>query len=91
VTCTSSLRYNQNLDLHNGIHAAIRGKLLEATFASVWVEPLKSAVLGYGHGGEGATSAQTFALSRGNLHRYDDTQLLELSQSPVSNLMAWNK
>jgi hypothetical protein len=56
-------KYDQNLELHNGIHAAIRGKLLEATFAPVWVEPLESAVLGYGHGGEGATSAQTFALS----------------------------
>lgn len=56
-------KYDQNLELHNGIHAAIRGKLLEATFAPVWVEPLESAVLGYGHGEQGATTAQTFALS----------------------------
>lgn len=59
-------KYDQNLELHNGIHAAIRGKLLEATFAPVWIEPLESAVLGYGEGGDGATTAQTFALSGGN-------------------------
>ncbi len=56
-------KYDQNLELHNGIHAAIRGKLLEATFAPVWVEPLECSVMGGGFGEAGSTTAQTFALS----------------------------
>ena len=56
-------KYDQNLEMHNGIHAAIRGKLLEATFAPVWVEPLECSVLGGGFGEAGSTTAQTFALS----------------------------
>ena len=56
-------KYDQHLDLHNGIHAAIRGKLLEATFAPVWVEPLECSVMGSGFGEPGSTTAQTFALS----------------------------
>ena len=56
-------KYDQHLELHNGIHAAIRGKLLEATFAPVWVEPLECSVMGSGFGEPGSTTAQTFALS----------------------------
>jgi hypothetical protein len=56
-------KYDQNVELHNGIHSAVRGKLLEATFAPVWVEPLESSVMGGGYGEEGSTTAQTFALS----------------------------
>ncbi len=56
-------KYDQNVELHNGIHAAVRGKLLEATFSPVWVEPLESSVMGGGYGEEGSTTAQTFALS----------------------------
>ncbi len=56
-------KYDQNLEMHNGIHAAIRGKLLEATFSPVWVEPLECSVLGAGFGEPGSTTAQTFALS----------------------------
>jgi hypothetical protein len=56
-------KYDQNLEMHNGIHAAIRGKLLEATFAPVWVEPLECSVLGGGYGEPGSTTAQTFAIS----------------------------
>jgi hypothetical protein len=56
-------KYDQNLEMHNGIHAAIRGKLLEATFAPVWVEPLECSVMGGGFGEAGSTTAQTFALS----------------------------
>jgi hypothetical protein len=55
-------KYDQNLEMHNGIHAAIRGKLLEATFAPVWVEPLECSVLGGGYGEPGSTTAQTFAI-----------------------------
>ena len=56
-------KYDQHLELHNGIHSAIRGKILEATFAPVWVEPLESSVMGSGFGEEGSTTAQTFAIS----------------------------
>jgi len=56
-------KYDQHLELHNGIHSAIRGKILEATFAPVWVEPLESSVMGSGFGESGSTTAQTFAIS----------------------------
>jgi hypothetical protein len=56
-------KYDQNLDIPNGIHAAIRGKLLECTFAPVWVEPLECSVMGGGYGEPGSTTAQTFAIS----------------------------
>ena len=45
-------KYDQNLEIHNGIHAAVRGKLMEATFAPVWVEPLECSVMGGGYGEE---------------------------------------
>jgi hypothetical protein len=56
-------KYDQNLEIPNGIHAAIRGKLLECTFAPVWVEPLECSVMGGGYGEPGSTTAQTFAIS----------------------------
>lgn len=54
-------KYDQSLEMYNGIHAAVRGKLLEATFAPVWVEPLECSVMGGGYGEQGSTTAQTFA------------------------------
>lgn len=39
-------KYDQHLDIPNGIHAAVRGKVLQVTFAPVWAEPLEDSVMG---------------------------------------------
>ena len=50
-------KYDQHLDIPNGYHAAVRGKVLQATFAPVWVEPLEDA----GMGGVGVSAGFTGA------------------------------
>jgi hypothetical protein len=44
-------KYDQNLDIPNGFHAGIKGRLLQATFEPVWMEPLA----------DGSQCADTFA------------------------------
>lgn len=61
-------KYDQHLEIPNGIHAAIRGKLLEAILAPVWVEPLESDVL-FGNGGYGAEAGPTEAFSGSSGHK----------------------
>ena len=59
-------RYDQHLDIPNGIHAALRGKLMECTFAPVWTEPMESSAFSGGGCFElGSTNAQTFATGNG--------------------------
>lgn len=57
---TMHFKYDQHLDIPNGYHAAIRGKLLQATFAPVWVEPLEDA----GTGSVGVNAGFTGAWDR---------------------------
>lgn len=60
-------KYDQHLEIPNGIHAAIRGKLLEAILAPVWVEALESDVLS--GGGYGAENGPTEAFSGSGGHK----------------------
>ena len=58
-------KYDQHLDIPNGYHAAVRGKVLQATFAPVWTEPLEDWGMG---GGPGATVGSTFAVDAQDRH-----------------------
>jgi hypothetical protein len=58
-------KYDQHLDIPNGYHAAVRGKVLQATFAPVWTEPLEDAGM---FGGPGATVGSTFAVDTQDRH-----------------------
>ena len=39
-------KYDQHLDIPNGFHAAVQGKVLQATFSPIWAEPLEDSVMG---------------------------------------------
>jgi hypothetical protein len=62
---TMHFKYDQHLDIPNGYHAAVRGKVLQVTFAPVWMEPLEDAGM---FGGVGATNGSTFAVDYQDRH-----------------------
>lgn len=62
---TMHFKYDQHLDIPNGYHAAVRGKVLQVTFAPVWMEPLEDAGMG---GGGATTTGSTFAVDYQDRH-----------------------
>ena len=62
---TMHFKYDQHLDIPNGYHAAVRGKVLQVTFSPVWAEPLEDAGM---FGGSGCTTGSTFAVDSQDRH-----------------------